>query len=276
MKKLFTLLTACLIYAAGFAQTGLQTFYDFSDTTIEGTCLSMGQYTGKKVMVVNVASFCVYTPQYTQLDILDSLYGQQYNFTIIGFPCNDFLNQGGTNQQIIGTAQTYNVKFQLMETVHTVTGDTTPLYKWLQRADLNGVSNATVDWNFNKFLIDEQGHWSRHYASAVEPLDTGIVNWITGYAATGINEVTGNNLVALRSANPGNTSVDMVINTAAPQHYNIQMFSIDGQLAGTLYNGSAAGAQVISYPVNQLASGTYLIKIEADNGVQTLKYCVQR
>jgi glutathione peroxidase len=277
MKQFFTLLLVCFLFTTR-AQTGM-TFYDFSGPTILGDTISMSQYAGKKVMVLNVASFCVFTPQYSQLDVLDSLYSK-YNFAIVGYPSNDFNHQGGTDSQIISTCHSYDVHFQIMETVAVVTSDTAPLFKWLQRKDLNGVSDAHIDWNFNKFLIDRHGNWVRHYSSVVSPLDTSIINWIVEDSAslnnTGIEPVTDNNLVSLRSSNPGNGAVEMVINSAATEQLSIQMFSVDGRLVGTLYNGAASNGQTINYPVDALASGTYLIRVKAGSGVQTIKYMLQR
>ena len=250
------------------------TFYDFSGPTLAGDTISMGIYSGKKMMVINCASYCVYTPQYTPLEQLYTQY-KQYNFSLIGYPTNDFAHQGGTDSQIIATCSHYAVDFQIMGLVNVAVGDTAPLFKWLQRGDLNGVSDAHIDWNFNKFLIDAQGHWVRHYPSTTSPLDTSIINWIMEGAATGISPIKEENLVALRSSNPGVNSIDLEVMTPSPQHYNIQLFSIDGRLVSTLYNGNATDAQFINYPAAHLSSGNYLIRIQSETGVQTIKYTLQ-
>jgi glutathione peroxidase len=234
----------------------------------------MNQYYGKKVMVLNVASFCVYTPEYTPLQQLYDQY-HQYNFEIVGFPSNDFLNQGGTDSQIISTCHTYNVSFQIMQTVHVVSGDTSPIFKWLQRKDLNGVSNATVGWNFNKFLIDEAGHWVRWYDSQTSPLDTNIINWIMSPSVTaGVPDLGKDDLIELKSANPGNTSVDFAVKSG--QRFDINMYAIDGKLVGNIYHGSAANGQLISYPVSSLASGVYIIKVQTELGQRSIRYIVNR
>ncbi|MDB5281201.1 MAG: glutathione peroxidase [Bacteroidota bacterium] len=274
MKKIFTLFAFVSLYIGASSQ--VVNFHDYSAVDINGDTISMSQYYGKKVMVINCASFCAFTPQYTPLDTLYARYNVANNFEIIGFPSNDFLNQGGTDSQIITTCHTYGVEFKIMQTVNVVTGDTSPIFKWLQRQDLNGVSNASVDWNFNKFLVDEQGHWVRHFVHTVDPLDTAIINWITGPAlVSGIEPVTGNDLVKIQSSNPTSTSIDMVVSSPAAQHLEIQLFSIEGKMLGTIYSGIATGGQQISHPVNLLPSGMYMIKVQAGNTQQTLKWAVQ-
>ena len=180
MKKLITLLfliVNCQLSIINCAAQGVTNFHSLSavavnvHTTIVGVdttttytedTISFSQFYGKKVMVVNTASFCQFTPEFTQLEQLYTQY-HQYNFEILGFPCNDFNSQDPHNDStIIHFCTTgYGVTFQMMSKIFCVTGDTSPVYKWLQRANLNGVSDAHVGWNFNKFLIDEAGHWVR-------------------------------------------------------------------------------------------------------------------
>ena len=210
MKKIFTLLTFFCLAMVGFSQTTL-TFHNYSSESIIGDTIHFSQYYGKKVMVVNTASYCVYTPQYTDLETLYNQY-QQYNFEIIGFPCNDFAQQDPHNDSTINQFCTdYGVTFQMMSKIATISQDTAPVYKWLQRAALNGVSDAHVAWNFNKFLIDEAGHWVRHCLSTVNPMDTSITNWImTPSVVSGIskNDWT-DNLIELKSPNPVSSSIDL-------------------------------------------------------------------
>ena len=158
-----------------FTSSAQLTFHDYSAATIDHDTISMSQYYGKKVMVVNTASYCGYTYQFAALEQLYLDY-KQYGFEIIGFPCNDFANQDPHSDSTINSfcTSTYNVTFQMMSKIATISADTAPVYKWLQRADLNGVSNAHVAWNFNKFLIDEAGHWVRHYTQTTEPNDSEI------------------------------------------------------------------------------------------------------
>lgn len=177
MKKLFILFLALLpFFQHSYSQA--YSFHSHRLEAINGDTIDFSKYYRKKVMVVNTASFCSYTPQYALLQDLYEQY-KQYNFEIIGFPCNDFGNQDpGSDSTINQFCQNYNVTFQMMSKVNVISNPIDQIYKWLQQKPLNGVANVTVDWNFNKFLIDESGRWVRHLRSPVSPLDTSITNWI--------------------------------------------------------------------------------------------------
>lgn len=276
MKRIFTLALFIGLFAGAQAQV-LQNFYDFSWPDIIGDTISMSQYAGQKVMVVNCASYCAYTPQYTPLKELQAQYSR-YNFTVIGYPSNDFANQGGTDSAIIATCHNYEVNFPIMSPVSIVTGDTAPLYKWLQRHDLNGVSNAHVTWNFNKFLIDRQGHWVRWFDSPVNPLDTAITNWIIEDSATvyptGIQNVLAGDFISIKSENPAAANVIFQLNGNSGGHVDINLFSADGKLVAAIYNGSATGSQQVNYSVATLANGIYLVKAQSALGQKTLKLLV--
>ena len=164
-----------LISNTCFSQTG-ETFHSFQAVKINDDTISLSQYYGKKVMVVNTASYCAYTPQYTDLQQLYQQY-QSYNFEILGFPCNDFgAQEPGGDSEIDSFCTTYGVTFQMMSKIDIISTDTAEVYKWLQLASRNGVANAPVTWNFHKFLIDETGHWVAHHASPVNPLATVITD----------------------------------------------------------------------------------------------------
>lgn len=189
MKTFVLTLAAICIASFSFGQNA--SFHSFSAATIEGDTISMSQFYGKKILVVNTASYCSYTPQFALLEQLYTDYSQ-HNFLILGFPCNDFGNQDPHGDSTIADFchSNYNVTFQMMSKVYAVTGDTSDIYKWLQRADLNGVQDVSVSWNFNKFLINEAGNWVRHFESPTSPLDTAITNWILSPSVvpTGITE----------------------------------------------------------------------------------------
>lgn len=185
LKSLVVLVMALLSFSVK-AQNG---FHAFSAVTIEGDTISMNQFYGKKILVVNTASYCSWTPQFEDLQTLYEDYSQ-YNFLILGFPCNDFGNQDPHGDSTIADFchNNYGVTFQMMSKIVAVDDDTCDIYKWLQRGDLNGVQNASVSWNFNKFLIDEAGNWVKHYNQYTEPLDTAITNWIMSPSVLGVNE----------------------------------------------------------------------------------------
>ena len=155
------------IVIPSFAQT--QTFYDFTANDIDGHKVSMSQFKGKKVLVVNVASECGNTPQYKQLQELYEKYGDE-KFTIIGFPANNFgAQEPGSNLEIKEfCTKNYGVTFPMAEKVSVKGDDIHPLYKWLVEQSANLAKNETdeakkkylenpVTWNFTKFLLNEKG-----------------------------------------------------------------------------------------------------------------------
>ncbi|HRH70266.1 MAG TPA: glutathione peroxidase [Flavobacteriales bacterium] len=156
-------------------------FFDLSATDIHGELIKMDHYKGKKVMVVNTASECGFTPQYAQLQELYSTY-KDSGFVILGFPCNDFGGQEpGTEMDIAQFCQkNYGVTFPLMSKVSTKGADQHAVYHWLANSSQNGVMDTEVKWNFHKYLIDEQGHLVMSLQSGIEPSDERIINWIEG------------------------------------------------------------------------------------------------
>lgn len=132
-------------------------FYDFKVKTLEGDQFDFSQLKGKKVMVVNTASKCGNTPQYKQLEAMYEKYGDE--LVIIGFPANNFGSQEpGTAQEIRQfCTQNYDVKFPMMSKISVKGEDMAPVYKWLTSKSLNGVRDSEVTWNFQKYLIDENG-----------------------------------------------------------------------------------------------------------------------
>ncbi len=271
MKHLFT----SFLFSAFVTVVSAQlSFHDYSAVTIAGDTISLAQYQGKKVMVVNTASFCAFTPQFDDLEALYLQY-HSYNFEILGFPCNDFGNQDPHNDSTINDFCTnnYNVTFQMMSKVACVSQDTAPVYKWLQRADLNGVQNAHVSWNFNKFLIDEAGHWVRHFESATLPDDTAITNWILSPSVlpSALSEAEWNQLVQLTSATPANSSMEMKVGNSNGQVIALELYNTNGELMRTIFNGVSNGVQYISTPTVDLANGIYLLKIRTADQQKTLR-----
>ena len=132
-------------------------FYDFKVKTLEGEDFDLSSLKGKKVMVVNVASKCGNTPQYKELEELYEKY--QGELVIIGFPANNFGGQepGSAAEIREFCTKNYGVTFPLMEKISVKGKDMHPLYKWLTSKDMNGVMDSEVTWNFQKYLIDENG-----------------------------------------------------------------------------------------------------------------------
>ena len=151
-------------------------FHDFSIPSLdESGELNMADYKGKKILVVNVASKCGYTPQYEGLQKLHEQYGNQVQ--IIGFPCNQFMGQepGGKEEIASFCKKNYGVTFPLATKIDVKGKDQHPIYKWLTSASENQVGTFKVSWNFNKFLIDENGKLIAHYGSGVEPMSEELI-----------------------------------------------------------------------------------------------------
>jgi glutathione peroxidase len=133
--------------------------------------------------VVNTASKCGYTGQYEDLE---KLYNEFKNsgFVIVGFPANNFMNQEpGTNAEIAEFCQkNYGVSFPMMSKISVKGKDMSPLYKWLTSKDENGVMNSSVKWNFQKYLIDENGKLVDVAYSKVNPYSSEITDWIKGWS----------------------------------------------------------------------------------------------
>lgn len=180
MKKSikFTLLFVLFINIACMAQN--KTFFDFKTTTLSGEPFDLAQLKGKKVLVVNTASKCGHTPQYKDLEELYKQYGGD-KFVIIGFPSNDFLKQEpGTNAEISEfCTKNYGVTFPMMSKISVKGKNMDPIYKWLTTKKENGVMDAKVTWNFQKFMIDENGHLVGVVSPSENPKCEKIINWIT-------------------------------------------------------------------------------------------------
>ena len=156
-------------------------FHSFKTKTIDGKPFDLASLKGKKVLVVNTASKCGLTPQYKDLQDLYLKYGGD-KFVIIGFPANNFMSQEpGTNSEIKQfCTEKYDVTFPMMEKISVKGDDIDPIYKWLTSKSQNGKMDAEVSWNFQKFMIDEQGNLVDMVPPRTKPNDEKIVNWITG------------------------------------------------------------------------------------------------
>jgi len=179
MKKIS--LVGVVLLIAGLVQAQESTFYSFKTQTLEGDNFDFSQLKGKKVLVVNTASKCGFTPQYEDLEALYKQYGGD-KFVIIGFPANNFLKQEpGTNEQIKEfCTKNYGVTFPMMHKISVKGDDMDPIYHWLTEKKLNGAMDSEVKWNFQKYLIDENGKLVDVVYSKEKPTSDKIVNWIKG------------------------------------------------------------------------------------------------
>lgn len=156
-----------------------RTLHDFTVKDIDGNEFDLATLKGKKVLVVNVASRCGLTPQYEELQKLYSIY-QDKGFTVIGFPANNFNGQEpGTNEEIKEFCTgNYGVTFPMMSKISVKGEDMAPLYRWLTQKAENGVMDQEVTWNFQKFMIDEEGRLVDVVMPRESPLSDKIVEWI--------------------------------------------------------------------------------------------------
>jgi len=156
-----------------------KSFYDFKVQTIDGDVFDLNSLKGKKVMVVNTASKCGLTPQYKDLEALYKKYGGE-NFVIIGFPANNFMGQEpGDNEDIKEfCTKNYGVSFPMMSKISVKGADMAPLYKWLTQKSQNGVKDSEVQWNFQKYLIDENGHLVDVIPPKESPVSEKVTKWL--------------------------------------------------------------------------------------------------
>ena len=156
-------------------------FHDFKVKNISGEEVSLSQFKGKKVLMVNTASACGLTPQYEKLETLYKEFGKK-EFEIIGFPCNDFgAQEPGTESEIKEFCQVnYGVSFPMMSKISVKGENKHPLYNWALTESAKKNQLAEVKWNFQKFLIDENGEHVKTLEPTVEPDDNEIINWING------------------------------------------------------------------------------------------------
>ncbi len=153
-------------------------FYKFKIRSIDGDPIDLSAYKGKKILCVNVASECGYTPQYAGLQKLYEKYKSK--LVIIGFPCNQFGGQEPDSAAKIKQfcTSTYDISFPLTEKIDVKGKNQHPIYQWLTSKKLNGVEDHEVKWNFNKFLLDENGQFLSYFSSKVSPMDSALVNLI--------------------------------------------------------------------------------------------------
>ena len=165
------------IFAFMLIAPAVSPVYEFKLKTIDGDAFSLAKYKGKKVLVVNTASKCGYTPQYAELQKLADLYKDK--LVVVGFPANNFANQDpGANSEIKTFCQkNFGVTFPLSEKVSVKGDDISPLFKYLTEAP-NPDFTGEIKWNFEKFLIDENGKLIHRFRSPVKPLSPEITKYL--------------------------------------------------------------------------------------------------
>ncbi len=176
MKYILTI--AGLIMLSAFTFPANNSIHSFKVKSIEGKTIDFASFKGKKILVVNTASKCGYTPQYEALQKVYNEYKDK--LVIIGFPANNF---GGQEPGSDGEIQEFckarfGVTFPLASKVSVKGSDMAPIYKWLTSKEENGVLDAEIKWNFGKFLLDENGKLIQYFPSAVKPDSEEILKWV--------------------------------------------------------------------------------------------------
>lgn len=194
MKKILLLLSVISLYSCqNQAQNKVsnqltsaqpmenQTIYQFKVKDLEGNEFDFASLKGKKILVVNTASKCGLTPQYKQLEAIYNQYKDQ-NFIIVGFPANNFGQQEpGSNKEIAEFCErNYGVTFPMMEKISVKGSDIAAIYQFLTQKSKNGLKDSEVEWNFQKYLINEKGGLDKVVSPQVLPTDAVIVDWIKG------------------------------------------------------------------------------------------------
>jgi glutathione peroxidase len=192
MKSIFFFLGIYLLGACGttstkpsvdsnsnLSNTTKMSIHSFTVTDIEGKPFNFADLKGKKIMVVNTASKCGLTPQYKELEALYKKYKEQ-GFMIVGFPANDFLSQEpGSNEDIAQfCSKNYGVSFPMMSKISVKGKDMDPVYSFLTSLSKNGLEDNEVKWNFQKYLLDENGFLEKVISPNVSPVDPEIISWI--------------------------------------------------------------------------------------------------
>jgi len=174
--KIFLLV---LFFSPIVAFTQIKTLHDFKVQTIEGTTLDFSTLKGKKVLLVNTASKCSLAGQMFKLQELYEEYGGD-EFEIIAFPSNDFGNrEPGTNEEIAEHyQQKYGISFPVMQKISVKGEEAHPVYQWLKTAKKNGTLDGIVQWNFQKFMIDENGLATDYVSPIGSPAKDRIIEWL--------------------------------------------------------------------------------------------------
>ncbi len=176
MKFKLLFLSCLMLFSASSIK---ESIHQFTVTDIDGNKFDFSTLKGKKIMVVNTASRCGLTPQYEKLEELYSKYKSK-GLVVVGFPSNDFLMQEpGSNEDISKFCKkNYGVSFPMMSKISVNGKKINPVYKFLTKKSLNGLKDNKVEWNFQKYLLDEKGHLVRVVAPSTQPNDQSIIDWI--------------------------------------------------------------------------------------------------
>lgn len=178
MKKIFYLFLLVAAIAAMSFIVPAKNIYSFKIKSLTGGTIDFSKFKGKKILVVNTASKCGFTPQYKGLEALYEQYKDK--LVIVGFPSDNFGGQEYQQDTAIQSfcQKNFGVTFPLTTRVDVKGDNTTPVYKYLCNKSENGVLDATISWNFNKFIIDENGNLLAHFDSKVTPESEELLKYL--------------------------------------------------------------------------------------------------
>jgi len=180
MKPYFIIAFLCIFTNCKSQNTlTMNTIYDYKVKDINGNDFDFAALKGKKILIVNTASKCGFTPQFEGLEALYQKY-KSSGFVVIGFPSNDFGQQDpGSNEEIAEFCQlNYGVSFPMMSKIHVTGDEMAPIYQFLTQKELNGKKSSSVKWNFQKYIINEDGTLEDYFYSVTKPESSKITKWI--------------------------------------------------------------------------------------------------
>lgn len=176
MKYLLVIMLSLFGFSKNKAQA--KSIHSFKVEALDGSTIDFSKFKGKKILVVNTASECGFTPQYKDLQKLSDTY--KNNLVVVGFPANNFGGQEpGSNKEIATFCQrNYGVDFPMASKVSVKGDDIAPIYKFLTDKKENGVKNTKILWNFTKILLDEKGNIIDSFVSTTNPMSESITKYL--------------------------------------------------------------------------------------------------
>jgi len=171
------MIISIILLAGAYGLVEAKSIHEISVQRMDGSSLSLSEYQGNVLLIVNTASKCGFTKQFGELQELFDKYSEQ-GFVVLGFPSNNFMNQDpGTNEEILGFCQlNYGVSFPMFAKISVRGKDIDPLYKYLTEKSTNKDFAGKITWNFNKFLIGKDGRILARYSSQTKPLDNVVIS----------------------------------------------------------------------------------------------------
>lgn len=260
-EKYMRYLIILMIAAISFTADAKENFYDLKAEKIEGDTLYFSELKGKKLMIVNTASYCGYTDQYEDLQTLYEEYGGEH-FEIIAFPANNFMNQEpGTDEEIKKFCEEeFGITFTLMSKISVKGENMHPVYQWLTQKSKNGVKDSEVQWNFQKYLITENGDLYRVLSTQTNPLNPLVFNWLE--ESVGVDDDL-NKEKAVIYPNPASEyiliNLSEIINYQDKRISNIAIYNTFGECVMNETMKSVGSSQRID--ITELPAGKYFIYI---------------